>query len=90
VTATVRSPLIYYESGTGVGRIAEEQDHPLSDLTIEGAKLTARLTWTKQSGGETQNLETLYRMTLVNNDEIKIECVGEPSPYDRLTLKREK
>jgi hypothetical protein len=52
--------------------------------------LTARFSWWKQSGGEAQNLETLYRMTLVNNDEIKIECAGEPTPYDRLTLKRKK
>ncbi|MBO0862423.1 MAG: hypothetical protein J2P21_28780 [Chloracidobacterium sp.] len=90
LTAAVRFSLIYYEPGTNVGRIAEERDHPLSDLKIEGSTLTARLIGTKQAEGDTQNLETLYRMTLINSDEIKVECAGEPSPYDNLTLKREK
>ena len=90
LTAAVRSTLIYFEPGTNVGRIAEERDHPLSDIKIEGATLTAKLTWTRRTGVEVQNLETLYRMTLVNNDEIKIECAGEPTLYDGLTLKRDK
>ena len=90
LTAAIRSTLLYYEPGTGVGRIAEERDHPLHTLSIEGATLTGRMTWKKESGGEIQNLETLFRVTLVSGDEIKVECAGEPSPYDGLVLKREK
>jgi hypothetical protein len=90
LTAAVRSSLIYYEPGTGIGRIAEERDHPLHTLAIVGPTLTSRMTWKKESGGEIQNLETLFRMTIVSDDEIKVECAGEPSPYDGLVLKREK
>jgi hypothetical protein len=90
LTAAIRSTLLYYEHGTGVGRIAEERDHSLHTLSIEGATLTGKMTWKKESGGEVQNLETLFRATLVSNDEIKVECTGEPSPYDGLVLKREK
>ena len=90
LTAAIRFTLVYYEPGTGIGRIAEERDHPLHTITIEGATLTAKMTGKKESGGEIQNLETLFRVTLVSNDEIKVECAGEPSPYDGLILKREK
>jgi hypothetical protein len=30
-----------------------------------------------------------FRVTLVSNDELKVDCAGEPSPYDGLALKRE-
>ncbi len=90
LTGTIRSTLIFHEPGTGVGRIAEEQDHPLHTQTLEGATLTTKLTWKRESGGKIQDLETIFRVTLVSDDEIKVECTGEPSPYDHLVLKREK
>ncbi|MGH9840158.1 MAG: hypothetical protein ACREEM_15360 [Blastocatellia bacterium] len=90
LAGTIRSTLVYYEPGTGVGRIAEEQDHSLQALTVEGATLTAKLTWKRGSGGEVQDLETRFRVALVSEDEIKVECTGEPNPYDGLVLKREK